>query len=301
MRDAYHKKWYLVETSVTRRIEEVARSLLFDLGTSGILTMWEGSDRITLGAYFELEPKIVDRFLASIEAEFARTAHGSDLLHVRFSEVPEEDWMQKWKAGFEHVDIGRRLTVGPSWKEAGSKHEGRISIKIDPGMAFGTGTHETTRLALDLIERNWRGGSFLDVGTGTGILAIAAALLAPDSSVIAIDVDPVAVDAARDNVLRNEVLEQVKVREGRARSLAGRRFDMLAANLTAESIVAELPELARCVAPSGSMVLSGILSDFARDVERAGRNSGLVSVERNEAAEWTAFVMRFANALRNQL
>lgn len=295
MRDVSGKKWYVVEACIARSVEEAARSLLFDLGAGGILTIREDVDDIVLGAYFELEHAAAGRIPILFETELERAGLATGLIRLCCSEVPEEDWMQKWKDGFEQFEVGTRLTIRPSWQTASGSDErrnARTVIKMDPGMAFGTGGHETTRLALEIIERHWRGGTFLDVGTGTGILAIAAALLAPASTVAAIDVDPVAVAVARENAESNGVSAQVEVVEGTAADFAGRGFDMLAANLTAESIIAELPSLVRCISPSASMILSGILTELSEDVVVACRASGLVPVERAEAAEWTAFLMR---------
>lgn len=295
MSDAGSKKWYVVEACIARSAEEAVRSSLFDLGTNGILTIREDPNDVALGAYFELESADADRILQQVEAELDRTGHRSGLIRLECAEVPDEDWMQKWKEGFQRIEVGKQLTICPSWQTAtgpDDRCKGRTIIKIDPGMAFGTGGHETTRMALEIIERRWRGGSFLDVGTGTGILAIAAALLEPASRVAAIDVDPVAVQTARENVASNGVADRVEVYEGTARKFAGRAFDMLAANLTAESIIVELPGFVSCISASASIILSGILTELAEDVALAGKKSGLMPVERVESAEWTALLMQ---------
>src|SRR5262249_35791206 len=136
---------------------------------------------------------------------------------------------------------------------------GRVLLHMEPGMAFGTGTHETTRMCLEAIERFWSGGSLLDVGTGTGILAIAAALLEPRSRIVAIDVDPVAVAVARDNVAANHVSHAIQIMEA-VPSTLDETFNIVVANLTAEVIVDNMKDLADCLASQGTMILSGILT-----------------------------------------
>jgi ribosomal protein L11 methyltransferase len=157
-------------------------------------------------------------------------------------------------------------------------------------MAFGTGTHETTRLCLQGIERYWHGGSLLDVGTGTGILAIAAALLAPNSRVVAIDVDPQAVEVALENIAINSVSSSIELLEAQPRNLAGQQFNIVVANLTAEVIVDLLPDLTGCLETEGFMILSGILSELASQVERTLAAFGLRVTERRDAGEWCMLV-----------
>lgn len=279
------KNWHLVTLNIAREDEEFASATLFDLGTTGLITLEEDEDGIKLGAYFEgsLDAEEIAR---SVEAEFARAGQGGALLAVSISPVPDQDWMQKWKEGFEPVRVGNRLVVAPSWKLPGET-DGRKVIQIDPGMAFGTGTHETTRLCLEAIERHWRGGRMLDVGTGTGILAIAAALLRPGSRITAIDIDPQAVDVARENIAINQASDSIAVVEGQPRDFAGRAFDVVVANLTAEMIISLATDLAACLAPSGTMILSGILTSLRLDVERAASEAGLSILERREAGEWS--------------
>jgi ribosomal protein L11 methyltransferase len=284
------KTWQLVVLNVAVEAEELASFVLFDLGANGIVTLEESTASVKLGAYFD-ERSNAEEIARSVEAEFARAGLGSSLLGISISPVPGQDWMQKWKEGFEPIAVGGRLIVAPSWKLP-AETEGRAVIQIDPGMAFGTGTHETTRLCLEAIEVYWGGGRMLDVGTGTGILAIAAAVLAPGSLITAIDIDPQAVEVARENIAINGAADSIEVREGQPRDFAGSAFDAVVANLTAEVITNLMNDLDACLAPSGTVILSGILTNLRPDVERAANESGLVVIERREAGEWSMLAAR---------
>jgi ribosomal protein L11 methyltransferase len=288
--DASIKKraWHLVTINIARDAEEFVSAALFDMGTSGIVTLEEGESGVKLGAYFDSSADM-ETIARSIEAELARAGLHSSLFSISVSDVPEQDWMQKWKEGFEPVEIGERLMIAPSWKLP-VESAGRKVIQIDPGMAFGTGTHETTRMCLEAIERRWQGGRLLDVGTGTGILAIAAARLAPESLITAIDIDPQAVAVARENIEINGATDSIETVEGQPGDYVGRRFDVVVANLTAEVIISLLDDLAGCLSAPGVMILSGILTTLRADVERAVVGAGLTIIERREAGEWTALV-----------
>jgi len=258
--------------------------VLFDLGSTGIVTLAETPNNVTLGAYFE-RGTLKDDIEQVVSAELG----GDSPLNISISAVPEQDWMQKWKEGFDAVEIGSKIVVAPSWKLP-INNAGRVVIQIDPGMAFGTGTHETTRLCLEAIERHWHGGSLLDVGTGTGILAIAAALLAPGSRVVAIDIDPQAIQVARENLDINGVSSSVELGEGHPGDFRSQQFDVIVANLTAEVIVDLMADLSAWLAKKGTLILSGVLIEFARDVERALSASDLMVTERRDAGEWCALV-----------
>jgi ribosomal protein L11 methyltransferase len=284
--------WWLVTLGISRDAEETARALLFDMSSNGIVTLDESPGGVRLGAYFDDATK-ADGIKPALEAEFARRGLRDALDELSISPVPEQDWMQKWKEGFEAIEVGERLIIAPSWKLPDDSG-GRIVIQIDPGMAFGTGTHETTRLCLEAIERYWRGGSLIDVGTGTGILAIAAALLAPGSRIVGIDVAPQAVDVARENTTINNVADRIELNEGQPRDFAEKGFDVVVANLTAEVIIDLMSDLTACLALEGLMILSGILSELAEDVERALVASGFVVTERREQGEWSALVAQRA-------
>ncbi len=288
--DASSRKraWNLVTLNIARDAEELASAALFDMGTTGIVTLEETENSVKLGAYFD-EHADTETIARSVEAELARAGLHGSLFSITISDIPEQDWMQKWKEGFEPVEIGERLMIAPSWKLP-RESEGRRVIQIDPGMAFGTGTHETTRMCLEAIEKRWRGGRLLDVGTGTGILAIAAARLAPESSITAIDIDPQAVVVARENIEINGVTGSIEIVEGQPSDYVGRRFDVVVANLTAEVIISLIDDLAGCLSAPGVMVMSGILTALRADVERAVVETGMTIIERREAGEWTALV-----------
>jgi ribosomal protein L11 methyltransferase len=288
--DEDKRSWHLLSVTVAREAEETASVIMFDLGTSGVVTLEEAEESIKLGAYFD-QGRDPEEIARRIESEFARQGRAGLLFGASISEIAEQDWMQKWKEGFDPFEAGDRLVIAPSWKLPAEPGD-RLVIQIDPGMAFGTGTHETTRLCLQSLESFWHGGRLLDVGTGTGILAIAAAMLAPGSSVTAIDIDPQAVEVARENVEINRTPGGVLVVEGEPRDFRGGCFDVVVANLTAEVIIELMDDLVGCLARQGLLILSGILAPLLSDVEQMAVASGLSISERRVAGEWAALIAR---------
>jgi ribosomal protein L11 methyltransferase len=293
--------WRLITVTVDREAQELLSSLLFDLGATGLITLHETSGAVTLGAYYgqHADPEHIIR---TIKTAFDKTGNANALHGFNSSIVPDEDWMQKWKEGFEPIEIGRRLLISPSWKlpaypdgdESSQPDNGmrsrRIVVQIDPGMAFGTGTHETTRMCLEALERHWQGGRLLDVGTGTGILGIAAAKLAADSQITMIDIDPEAVQIATENAAINAVSNSVKISRGEARDQPRGAFDVVVANLTAEVIIDLMADLAGCLRSAGRLILSGILNELAGEVELALARSRLEIIEKTVEGEWAAIV-----------
>ena len=156
---------------------------------------------LTVSAYFDAPPEreLVRTELAEALRIYQLPTSSAREMNVR--EVADRDWLGEWKKSWQAVAVGERFIIAPPWAEVSAS--GRIVIRIEPGMAFGTGTHETTRLCLAAIEKYFAGGSFLDVGTGTGILAIAAAKLFPDARIEAIDTDLQAVEIATENARLN--------------------------------------------------------------------------------------------------
>jgi ribosomal protein L11 methyltransferase len=177
-------------------------------------------------------------------------------------EVADEDWVRRTQAQFEPLEIGARLWVGPTWQPLPA---GRIAVQIDPGLAFGTGTHPSTRLVLGFLERTIAGGeSVLDYGCGSGILAIAAAKLGA-ARVEALDLDPQAVETATANARANGVAMQAALPD----ALAGRTYDIVVSNILAQPLVLLAPLLAGRCRPGGRIALSGILESQAPEVAAA--------------------------------
>jgi ribosomal protein L11 methyltransferase len=205
---------------------------------------------------------------------------------MKFREVEGRDWLAEWKKGWRPVEVGR-FVVAPPWSEV-EEAPGRLVIRVEPGMAFGTGTHETTRLCLAAVEKHFRGKSFLDVGTGTGVLAIAAAKLRPAAHVEACDIDPLAVSVAEENARLNGVGGRIEFRVGTVEETTA-SADLVCANLTADVILPLLPALLG--ATCGRLVLSGILDTQAAQVVARLLELGVGDYEMERDGEWVAFVV----------
>jgi ribosomal protein L11 methyltransferase len=179
--------------------------------------------------------------------------------------IYEQDWAVNWREFFGVVETGGRIVVVPTWVDHEPRPGQRV-IRLDPGRAFGTGHHETTRLCLRALERHVRpGASVLDVGTGSGILAIAAALLGA-GHVLAVDIDPTAVEVARENCSANGV--EVVLRAGALESRPG-QFDVVVANISAPANIALAPLFGASVRPDGILILSGLLEENVAEVSAA--------------------------------
>lgn len=207
---------------------------------------------------------------------------------VRF--VAEEDWATAWKQYFKPQKIGERIVVKPTWEEYDAA-PGDVVIQIDPGMAFGTGLHATTRLCLAGLERYVTpGASVADVGTGSGILAVAAILLGAEKAV-AVDNDPLAVRIAAENVALNGVAARVNVYE--AASAPPGQFDIVVANILAHIILALAAPLFAATKPGGVLITSGILAGASAVQVAAGlTKAGFAHTEIVTEGEWASVVAR---------
>ncbi len=207
----------------------------------------------------------------------------------------DESWATVWKAHFHAFPVGRRLWVVPTWEDPDLPPDA-VSIRLDPGMAFGSGLHPSTQLCLRWVEAHLRPGERVtDVGTGSGILAIAAAKLGA-ASVVAVDHDPVAVDVARANVAQNGVAGRVTVVRGHLLEEVRTPVDVLLANLTAEVVMEMAPAVTGCLAAGGRVVASGIAAPRLDEVCAAFARAGL-AVEAVEAdEEWRAVVAQTRGA-----
>lgn len=202
--------------------------------------------------------------------------------------VDETDWAEAWKAHYHPVRIGKRLLIRPDWIEVQPDADD-IMISLDPGMAFGTGTHPTTQLCLEAIEDITKPGmQVLDLGCGSGILAIAAAKLGA-AKVVAVDIDPVAVKTTQENAVANGVGDKIQAHEGSLNTLIGsaRRYDFVLVNILAKVIIAMCDEgLGQLVRPGERAIFSGLILDQVEEVEAALRKTGLEPTARRQQGDW---------------
>jgi ribosomal protein L11 methyltransferase len=291
------KDWYVLEITVSPELEEIASSILWEEGTAGITTTNETPKSITLQAYFDkkIDINTWQELLVNMFTELEYSA--TDLKSIQLAEVPDEDWLKKWKEGYRPVSIGEKFLITPSWLKGEVTETNRLMIEIDPGMAFGTGTHETTQLCLRAIEKYWKGGSCIDVGCGTGILAMAAAKVHPEASIVACDNDPEAIEVARENLEINQADKLIKLAVGSAADYRGGNFSLVVANLTADVIASIIEDLVACQASDGLMILSGILDIQEDQVCACLAAHNQEVVELLTAGEWISIVCRSTHKL----
>jgi len=241
--------WFQISIQIPDHLEEPVSALLFDQGSTGIETS-EGGDSNRLTAYFAdhqdreaLRNAILNKFPV--------------LRDITVGDVPEEDWSLTWRAHFKPVYPTPSLVICPPWDPVPPPTEG-FSILIEPKMAFGTGHHETTKLALQLMECVMNAGdAVLDAGVGSGILSIAAAKWGA-SRVTGVDVDPLAVSCARENLVLNEVCEVVSLETGSVEKGFG-AYDLVVANMISGVLAPLLPNLISHVKDEGTLILCGLL------------------------------------------
>lgn len=322
------KIWHAIEVEIARVAETAATTQLWTMNTTGVEVSEDASDFVTLRAYFDTAPDVENlrqqilRHLKLIDLpEFA-------LRRVETMTIADQDWLSEWKKGWEPMPIGQRLMICPSWKLDQVAETDRVIIQIDPGMAFGTGTHETTRGCLQMLERYWppneESASLLDVGTGTGILAIAAAKLTLSSTktheentkkadepdnlretscdfvdknfpenfrITAFDIDPEAIEVARENAEINQVADHIEIEVNKLSSFTGQEFDVVVANLTADVIIPLAAEFPATMKPSGTLIVSGILREQGEDVKSALSAEGFNLIEEKPDGEWVTMAL----------
>ena len=217
---------------------------------------------------------------------------------VQFEQIDEEDWAESWKAFFFPQQITPRIVVKPTWRDYTPQPD-QLVIEIDPGMAFGTGTHPTTALCLQLLEKHIRPGqSVLDVGTGSGILLIAAAKLGA-RTLAGVDLDPLAIAVARENLQKNGIVNEVELTCGHLLDTVSRKFDLIVANILADVILDLLDHLGAILKPDSLFIASGIIQAYAQKVVAKMIASGFQVQDLLEQGDWVAIVGRWTGSGRN--
>ena len=284
--------WHAVDVQILASAAEAAESafnVLGALGTEIDSLRKKQDDPLTVTGFFD-SPCEAGEIRAAVEHELSIYGISPDaVLGIRSRVVEETDWLAEWKKHWRPTEIGR-FVIAPPWESV--EDFDRILIRIEPNMAFGTGTHETTQLCLHALSKYYHGDqTFLDVGTGTGILAIAAAKLG-GTTIMAVDTDTDSVRIARENAAANDVREQIVFLDGSIDDHAP-TFDFVCANLTLDVIVPILPLLLeKC---RRTLLLSGILVEQRDDIAAELEKYQISDLKFETAGEWIAVTARFDN------
>jgi ribosomal protein L11 methyltransferase len=277
-------EWYALDVDIEPAAQEAVEYALMEAGALGTEATEATEHRVT--GYFAATPnreRVRDELFEALRIYSLPTSSVRDM-SVRA--VAQRDWLEEWKQSWQPVQIGRFI-IAPPWSRIEERHD-RLIVRIEPGMAFGTGTHETTRLCLNAIQQDYRAGSFLDVGTGTGILAIAAAKMFPEAQIEACDIDEDAIAIARENAAANGVLDQINFRVGSVDDSTA-SADLVCANLTADVITQMLRTLVDL--SCGKLILSGILETQIEMVQAGLHACGIDDFEVAQDGEWVALIV----------
>ncbi|CAJ1003250.1 50S ribosomal protein L11 methyltransferase [Brevibacillus aydinogluensis] len=310
-------KWSEISIHTTAEAVEAVSNLLYEMGANGVVIEdpevlhrdWDTpfgeiyqlspddfpDEGVFVKAYLPMDSSQLVDVLDELKEQLSHlTDYGLDIGKgtIAVNDVHEDEWAHAWKKYYKPVNVSERMTIKPVWEEYEPKRPDEIIIEMDPGMAFGTGTHPTTILCLRALEKYLQPGDRVyDVGTGTAILSIAAVKLGADH-VLAMDLDEVAVRSAEANIELNGVHERITVRQNNLLDGVDEQVDLVVANILAEVIVRFTDDVYRVLKPGGVFIASGIIAAREADVKAAMEASGLELVETIFIDDWVAIVAK---------
>jgi len=285
-------RWIQISIETSREAEDAVSNLLMEVGSDGVQTEDDrlNSGKVTLIAYFPPDDTVGERVsrISELLKDMRELKINVGEGKISFKNLDDTEWSEQWKEFFKPLPIGERILVYPSWESVGDFPGRDIRIQIDPGMAFGTGGHSTTLLALELLESSIQGGEKIaDVGVGSGILSIAAVKLGAREAV-AIDVDEKATGIARENSQKNGVGDRIHVMRGDSIRVIEDKYDTIVCNIYTKVILSMIPDFRACLRSDGSLILSGILEIELPKIEVELQNNGLAILETRFDEEWAA-------------
>lgn len=303
--------WQELTIMVSREAEEAVSNILIDLGSQGV-AIDDSADYLgEAGPMGEVLPQVEQLNMVAITAYYPETANlemirqevkerlvqlrdfGLEIGETQLTtqQLAEEDWADNWKKYFEPARITHDLTIVPSWTDY-EVTTGEKTIKLDPGMAFGTGTHPTTKMSLFALEQVLRGGeTVLDVGTGSGVLSIASSLLGA-KEIFAYDLDDVAVRVAQENIALNAGTENIHVAAGDLLKGIDIEADVIVANILADILVNLTDDAYRLLKDEGYLIMSGIISEKWNLVRESAEAAGFFLETHMIQGEWNACVFK---------
>lgn len=310
-------KWIEVTIKTTTEAVEAITNILDELRTGGVMIEdpndfffqkkneldWDyveeevfnkrNSDGVLIKTYISEERNVVELVEIIKQKVSTLTGFGIDIGEgsVSLGQVNEEDWANEWKKYYKPTKIGDKLVVKPTWEDY-IVQDGDLVIELDPGMAFGTGTHETTTMCMRELEKYVTEDSkVFDIGCGSGILAIAAAKLGA-KDVIAVDLDEVAVKVAKENVNHNHVQDSVKVLHGNLIDVVSEKADVVVANIIADIIKILAKDVHSCMKEDAVFISSGIIHAKVDEVKESLIENGFEIIEVKTLGEWNAIVAK---------
>jgi ribosomal protein L11 methyltransferase len=306
-------RWIEVSMEVDGEAAEAVADILQRYGHQGVaieqagffIETWEDEvpepDKLIVRAYFPEDDR-ADAAKAQLEEALYQLGRLYPMPTPSYKMVDEQDWANAWKVNYHPIHLGRRIFIRPVWVEAAGNPDD-VVIALDPGMAFGTGTHPSTQLVLEacedlMDERRGQSPSVLDLGCGSGILAIAAAKLGA-GRIVAVDTDPMAVRVTDENAEVNGVQGRIETSEGSLDTLLrdGVKVDVALVNILSKVIIAMCGQgLGEVVVPGGVAVFGGIILEQADEVEAALRTTGLTPYKRRQIQDWVVIEARKESA-----
>ncbi|MCC5910331.1 MAG: 50S ribosomal protein L11 methyltransferase [Clostridiaceae bacterium] len=307
-------EWIEVSIKTTTEAVEAVSNILYDAGVQGVV-IEDPHDLVMMkreeGSWDYVDETILDNGYegAIVKGYLPQTADLMDKIElirqgvillpefglnigageVTTLEVKEEDWSSSWKKYYKPTRISDNIVIKPTWEDYQAKNN-ELIIEMDPGMAFGTGTHETTMMCVQQLEDYINSNSqVFDIGCGSGILGITAAKLGA-KKVVAVDIDEVAVDATRNNVELNAVGNTVDIRQGNLMDVVTEKADIVVANIIADIIILLSKDIKKFLHKDGIFISSGIILDKVEDVKKALESNGLKVVKAETMGEWAVIV-----------
>ncbi len=309
-------KWIEITVKTTTEAVEAVTNVLYESGVGGVViedpsdflfqkkddTAWDyieenvfdtGYEGVMIKAYLSEEKNVVAEVEMIREKIKVLPSYGIEVGEgsVQITQVDEEDWANSWKQYYKPTKVGEKIVVKPTWEAYDPKKEDLV-IELDPGMAFGTGTHETTSMCIRELENRVNDNSTIfDIGCGSGILSIAAAKLGA-SKVIGVDLDPVAVKVSKENVALNKVDTTVEVRYGNLMEVVTEKADIVVANIIADIIIFLSENVGNFLVEEGIFISSGIILDKIEAVKAALSKNKFEILEVKTMGEWAVIVSK---------
>ncbi len=314
--------WYEIKVKTTSEASEAVSNMLYEIGAEGVLiedpndpvytnskeSDWDYIDIEEVKRHLEYEGAVVKCYfdgadvassdiqdkIAHLKGRLAQIeSFGLEggPLSVELKELENTDWNSEWKKHYKPFEVGNKLVIKPSWEDYSDTND-RLIIEIDPGGAFGSGTHETTSMCMEMLEENVTPDvDVFDIGCGSGILGIAAAKLGA-KSVVAVDLDEAAVMTSKENAERNKVDSRFDVRHGNLMDVVQGQADIVVANIIADIIILLSKDVKTFMKPGGLFISSGIIDTKVDDVVNGLEASGFEIVEVRRRGEWAAILSR---------